>query len=82
MFRRRHSVHVHHFKPEPGDPLYKSQEGSLIGQFGAYGSGAPAHGNLAVLEFRSHHRTGLTSESNLIRPGLHKHHLHVPRLSK
>ena len=73
-WRRVHLVHVHHFEPEPGDSMQKSQERRLIGQLGAHGSLAATHGDLAVLEFRSRHRTGLACESNLIRLGLHKDH--------
>jgi hypothetical protein len=49
--------------------MQKSQERCLIGQLGAYGSRATARGDLAVSEFRSHHRTGLACESNRIRLG-------------
>jgi hypothetical protein len=73
-WRRVHLVHVHHFEPEPGDSMQKSQERRLIGQLGAHGSLAATHGDLAVIEFRSRHRTGLACESNLIRLGLHKDH--------
>ena len=72
--RRVRPVHLHHVQPEPGDSLHKSQEGCLIRQHGAHGSRAAADGHLVALEFRSHHRTGLTCESNLIRLGLHKDH--------
>jgi hypothetical protein len=45
-----HQVHSDDFKTEADDPLYKSGEGSLVGQLGADGGRLQACGDLAVVE--------------------------------
>ena len=45
-----HQVHSDDFKTEADDPLYKSGEGSLVGQLGAEGGRLRACGDLAVVE--------------------------------
>ena len=49
----RHQVHVDQFKIEADDPQHQPAKGCLVWQLGAKGSGAWAHGDLAVVEFRA-----------------------------
>ena len=70
--RRSHKVHVDNFEPQAGDPLHQPDEGRRIREFGAEGGRALANGDLAVVEFRAKHRTGLASERDLIRLEWHR----------
>lgn len=59
-------MHMHHFKPQAGQPLHEPEEGSLIWQLGTKGCRARANGDFAVVEFRAQRGARFAGESDLI----------------
>ncbi len=63
---RCHEQYVDGFKPKPDEPLPKSAEGGLVGQFGAEGGRVRAGGDHAVVEVCAQRSVCLASESDLV----------------
>ena len=60
-------AHVEQVESQAGDPLQESLEGALIWYLGAKRGRALAHADVAVVELRAQHGTGLACEGNLVR---------------
>jgi ABC-type nickel/cobalt efflux system permease component RcnA len=77
---RRHQADVDDVEPQAVDAFHQPGQGGPIRELGAEGRGAPADGELAVLELTAQHSARLTQKSDLVNLCLHQGHL--PGLSR